>query len=69
MKHIPHGAYLDSIGHLCQVFQRSLSEVEAILTAAEITPALVLNDIRHYDRSAYVALREVAAGEAEHDAD
>ena len=63
MKSILYGAYLDSIGHLCQVFQRSPTEVEAILTAASIEPALVLNGIRYYDRSAYIALRESAAGE------
>ena len=61
MKHIPHGAHLDSLGHLSQTFQRSPAEIEKILDVAKLEPALVLNGIRYFDRSAYLAIREATA--------
>jgi hypothetical protein len=63
MKYLPHNVYLYTPAWLCQHFQTSPSEVERILAAAGVEPALVINDLRHYDGAAFAALREAARDE------
>jgi hypothetical protein len=47
-----------SIGHLAQQFQRDVSQLQAAFEALGIRPALLLNEIAHYDAKAAEKLRK-----------
>ncbi len=46
-----------SIGYLCQLHQRSPSELRAMLTAARVEPSHYVNGVAHYDHRAVEACR------------
>ena len=53
-------------GHLCQMFQRPLGEITAILRAAGVKPELSVNDVPHYGAQALIVMGRFAR-EAERD--
>ena len=49
---------LETIGHLCQTFQRPYATIKRALVEVRATPAMTINGIEHYDESAVAAVAE-----------
>ena len=60
MDDLPRDKQIYSLGFLSATFQKPVPEVQAVLKAAGIGPALAINDVLHFTADAYLVVGRYA---------